>query len=138
MRALDADRERLGGLMRAPIWYGFLCGVLVAGLLLTPMIDVVWVKSALLVLGIGLGFALESLRRRVVGVGRRGLVGPASAGALTVTMGSMVVLYGVASLFEGAGMPLAVAAVAALGFAVMWLFVVVDGRAFAWDVRRAA
>jgi hypothetical protein len=47
-------------------------------------------------------------------------------------------LYGVASLFEGAGMPLAVAAVAALGFAVMWLFVVVDGRAFAWDVRRAA
>ncbi|QZY51330.1 hypothetical protein [Leucobacter tenebrionis] len=137
LRGLELDRKRLGDRMRAPVWYGFVCGVLVAGLLLTPMIDAVWVKSALLVLAIGLGLALESLRRRIVGIAKRGLAGPASAGALIVMMGSMVVLYSVASLFEGAGMPLAVAGVAVLAFVAMWLFVVVEGRAFAWDMRRA-
>lgn len=137
LRGLELDRKRLGDRMRAPGWYGFVCGVLVAGLLLTPMIDAVWVKSALLVLAIGLGLALETLRRRLVGVARRGLAGPASAGALAVMVGGVVVLYGVGSLLEGAGMPLAVAGVAVLGFVAMWLFVVLEGRAFAWDVRRA-
>lgn len=137
LRELDEDRGRLGELMKAPAWYGPLCGLLVAGLLLTPMIDVEWFRPVPIVLGVVVGFGLQQLYRWRVGITKRGPAGPLSATMVVITVGGMVVLYCAAWLSMGFGMPLLAASLAVSGFVLMWGLVVLNDRAVAWDMRHA-
>lgn len=137
LHALDGDRGRLGELMKAPPWYGPLCGLLVAALLLTPSIQVDWFTPVPVVLGVLAGFGLQHLYRRAVGITKRGLAGWMSALMVILTVGCVLALYCAAWLLTGFGMPFAVAGVAASGFAIMWALVALNDRAVAWDLRHA-
>lgn len=137
LHALDADRSRLGELMKAPSWYGPLCGLLVAVLLLTPLIQVGWFTPVPIVLGVLVGFGLQHLYRRAVGITKRGLAGWMSTLMVILMVGSVLVLYCAAWLLTGFEMPVAVVVAAACGFAIMWAFVVLNNRAVAWDLRHA-
>jgi hypothetical protein len=137
LRELDADRSRLGEQMRAPAWYGPLCGLLVAALLLTPLVPAGWWAPVPVVLGVAAGLGLRLLYRRAVGVTTRGVAGPLSTAMAVVMVGGVLALYCAAWLSTGSGMPLLVVALAVSGFALMWGFVVLNDRAVAWDLRHA-